>query len=167
MSNNRSENKANGCETQNKPETQRITDVYISVFFDGTGNNMYEQLNKGNHLKELREKAATERNQNLDIECETIQYSIIPDLFTNAGVYYAKLANNREKEKSRYGMDDYFEQKIQAEEDYAIKDNRGAADSTDINDNGGLKYSNVAVMRSLAQKKSDDASSDDGIIGVN
>lgn len=109
-----------------------VTDVYICIFFDGTGNNMYEQLNKGDHLRELTQKALEEN----PIE---IYYSADPNLFFKV-------------EKANYGMNYYYEQRIQAEEDYIINDKRGNKESTDINNNGGLKYSNVAILRSLTKQ---------------
>lgn len=113
-----------------------VTDVYICIFFDGTGNNMYGQLNKGDHLKELTQKAIIE---NLKENPIIIQYCAVPGLFPIM-------------EKDKYGMNKYFEQRIQAEEDNKIQKKRGSSDSTEVRDNGGLKYSNVAILRSMTKK---------------
>lgn len=104
-----------------------ITDVYICVFFDGTGNNMYEQANKGDHLRNLTLRA---QKYNPVI----IQYSADPTLFAHV-------------EQAKYGMNNYHEQRLQAEDDYIINNNKGSRYY-----NGGLKYSNVAILRSITKR---------------
>lgn len=128
--NNTTEAKA---QTFNEPSLYSdITDVYICIFFDGTANNMYEQLNKGDHLRYLTLRAQKDNPV-------IIQYSANPNLFTHV-------------EKANYGMNNFHEQRIQAEDDFTINNKRGSKDSTDIINNGGLKYSNVAILRSITKR---------------
>ncbi len=48
---------ANQCSVQEPSVFSHIEDVYICVFFDGTGNNMFEQENKKKHLEEKLKKS--------------------------------------------------------------------------------------------------------------
>lgn len=138
--------KAESLETQNSSLYNNVTDVYICIFFDGTGNNMYEQLNKGEHLRNLTDKAVKENPPQVD-------FSASPYLFTSeVDTMYMEYEAKQMQEKAEYGMNRYHEQRIQAEEDYKIKNIRGSSSSTDINDNGGLKYSNVAILRSITKQ---------------
>lgn len=141
---------AKSCLLQDQSFINEVEDVYICVFFDGTGNNMYEQYNKGKHLKELREKANRERKQ--DKVKTSILFSPIDSLFTPASNKFLNSCDVEESEKDRYGMDNYYEQRIQAEKIFTIKNERGNKDSHKIDDNGGSKYSNIAILRSLVKK---------------
>ena len=146
------------CRTQDENLRQRITDIYISIFFDGTGNNMYEQLNKAEkNRQELLEKVVP-RNPSLT-------YSI-PNL-----IIYDDMHNNEIKEinvdfEKNYGESNRL-QKEQAEYDFHINGDNGRRGRKDsYNDNSGWSYSNVGVMRSLTRRHTDGCSSDDGIIGI-
>lgn len=92
-----------------------ITDIYICVFFDGTGNNMYEQEHKQKKMVEHLKTAANRIR---------IGFAISPNLFASVKQ----------------------EQKEQAKRDYNIDKDRNTG-------NGGRKYSNVAVLRSIAKNK--------------
>ena len=110
-----------------------ITDAYICLFFDGTGNNIYEQQRKNN--KFLKQKGIV-------FSPKSIQYSATPNLFTS----YKENKQNAAKT----GMLDYEKQLEQAERDYTIGSERSHI--KDPYQNGGYKYSNVAILRSLVKK---------------
>ena len=143
---------ARSCDVKRSDENKKdVTDVYISVFFDGTGNNMYEQINKGKKIekkkKEIEEKIKAAVPDN---ECSRVSFSFSPFLFIHNN---HKELNEKNKELEKYGMNDYEKQRQQAEEDYTINNKRGKVDSTQMEDNGGMKYSNVAIIRSLTKKR--------------
>lgn len=121
---------ANAIEIEEKANRQNLTDVYICVFFDGTGNNMYEQVYKKNKVKDLLIKSPL----------SAIKYSAMPGLFVADQIC-------QHQEKLRYGMTDYEKQKEQAEKENLISENRD-----DNEGNGGWKYSNVAILKSLTKK---------------
>lgn len=136
---------ANQCPIQEPSVISHIEDVYICVFFDGTGNNMFEQENKKKHLEEKLKKIKS---------FVSVKFSIIDGLFsfnTPDSKYNSNLSDLKQ-----YGMKDYKAQKEQAEWDYKIQDFNDAENRTDKDDlrnNGGWKYSNIAVLRSLVGKK--------------
>lgn len=137
---------ANHCSLQDPAMFENVTDVYICVFFDGTGNNMYEQLNKGGHLKHITDKATQENPPQVNFSAS--RYLFVSE----ADTLYMEYKTLQRKEKETFGMNSYLEQRIQAEENYDISYKRGNSTSTDINDNGGLKYSNVAILRSITKQ---------------
>lgn len=142
---------ARSCDKEKKDEYKDVKDVYISVFFDGTGNNMYEQLNKGSHLDTLRRDV---ENNKTEKEYSSVSFSVSPSLFSKFNIVNNnhKSLNEKIEESKNYGMIDYEMQRQQAENDYTINNERGNVDSTKMEDNGGLKYSNVAILRSLIKK---------------
>lgn len=149
-------------------ETQNITDIYISVFFDGTGNNIYEQINKSQSLFNKLKR----RGKQL---ISKVTYSSSPTLFSANDLYHdmhkTPLSHSNKQDLEKYGMKDYNLQKEQAEYDYTINDtnNKKNADrAEDSNDNGGWKYSNVAILRSLTKtQKKDDNKDGNDIKGIN
>lgn len=148
---------ASVCDKKDSNLSQKITDVYISIFFDGTGNNMYEQVNKA---ERLRKKFVS--------RAPLFLFSI-PNLFDVElydEMHDEDSKNDNAKFEEEYG-ESYRLQKEQAEYDFHIESpNKGRGRKNSVNDNSGWKYSNVAVMRSLTKKHSDCTSSDDGIIGI-
>ena len=115
-----------------------LTDVYICVFFDGTGNNMYEQANKSAKLKESNE----------GLPMTKVLVTSNPMLFP---VRYAVKKCSEHEEQEEFGMTQYEEQRRQAEQEHYISEQRTKADDDDHN--GGWKYSNIAVLRSITRKK--------------
>lgn len=107
-----------------------LTDIYITVYFDGTGNNMYEQINKERALEEKIDDFQTK-----------VKSAISPNFFKPSST-----------ELEQYGMNNYNSQRIQAEKTVSIHTDRGAKSDKDQLEGGG-KYSNVAVMRSLTHSK--------------
>lgn len=156
---------ARSCDIEKKDEYKYVQDVYISVFFDGTGNNMYEQINKGKQQDSLRKKSEKIIKAIIpEKECTSVSFSISPSLFSIYNNH--KCLNEKNEELENYGMNDYEMQRRQAEEDYSINNERGNVDSTQMEDNGGLKYSNVAILRSLTKKN--EKKDDDGkTVGIN
>lgn len=144
-------------------ETQNITDIYISVFFDGTGNNIYEQVNKSQKFKNKAKRFI----KNIIPITKSASSS---NLFSDAQLY-ENIHKNHPQQSSKqdienYGMDDYNLQKEQAEYDYTINDNYNPGDkdrADNPNDNAGWKYSNVAILRSITktQKKDNDKDGND------
>lgn len=128
-----------------------VTDVYISIFFDGTGNNMYEQRHKNDKLRKKLEEAKK----------PTILYSISDSLFSLTTKWEEK--NN---ELEEHGLEGYSNQRSQSENNFTISSKR----YEDVMDgNGGWKYSNVAILRSLAKNKEPEYWNENGDqkIGVN
>lgn len=167
------EPKANQCSIQEPSIIPDITDVYISIFFDGTGNNMYEQIHKA--------KAAQEK---MIVDSITytygITYSLKPDLFKSKAsdkydeIFQCRQAENHAKEDKttdleEYGMDNYEMQRRQAEYEYKIEDTDSEKrKSQDDPDNmGGWKYSNIAILRSLTKKTRGDEKEENKIKGIN
>lgn len=134
--------------TKKVDEIQQITDVYISIFFDGTGNNMYEQYNKYEKLKEKLNSAKT---------FAKIGMSFSDGLFTPPSLILQHNAMaNKMSDIIEFGMEDYNQQLHQAEQDYDIHDYKKEEARTgkdELNNNGGWKYSNIAVLRSLTKNK--------------
>lgn len=100
-------------------ETQNITDIYISVFFDGTGNNIYEQINKSQSLFNKLKR----RGKQL---ISKVTYSSSPTLFSANDLYHdmhkTPSSHSNKQDLEKYGMKDYNLQKEQAEYDYTIND---------------------------------------------
>lgn len=149
-------------------EIQGVTDIYISVFFDGTGNNIYEQVNKSQKFKNKAKRFI----KNIIPKTKSASSS---NLFSDAHLYKDAHKNHPQQsnknDNENYGMDDYNLQKEQAEYDYTINDNYNPEDKNradNPNDNAGWKYSNVAILRSITktQKKDEDKDEND-IKGIN
>ena len=162
----------NACSI-NKEEAQlysNITDVYICVFFDGTGNNMYEQIHKA---KALQERMIA----NSISYTAGITYSLRPDLFkSKASDKYDEIfgkpriqtKEQKNLDLEKYGMEDYDLQRKQAEYEYKIEESENRKYQDDPDNMGGWKYSNIAILRSLTTKCSGDNKKDDkGIKGIN
>ena len=89
---------ANESEKEDLTKTQDLTDIYISVFFDGTGNNIYEQINKSqslsNKLKQWKKPLISK-----------VTYSSSPTLFSANDLYQdmhkasSSLSNKQDLEK--------------------------------------------------------------------
>lgn len=128
-----------------------VTDVYISVFFDGTGNNLYEQSHKNEKLRKQLEKK----------KAPLVLYSLTDSLFLNS----TKL-NKTLDEFNMHGMEEYSNQRSQSEKDFTISEKRYEVGNIG---NGGWKYSNVAILRSLAKNFDAEYSEKNGIkkVGVN
>lgn len=149
-------------------ENQSVTDIYISVFFDGTGNNIYEQVNKSQKFKNKAKRFI----KNIIPKTKSASSS---NLFSDAHLYKDAHKNHPQQSNKNdienYGMDDYNIQKEQAEYDYTINDNYDPEDKNradNPNDNAGWNYSNVAVLRSMTKtQKKDDSKGADDVKGVN
>lgn len=161
---------ANSCPLQKPSYIEGITDIYICIFFDGTGNNMYEQIHKA--------KAVQERMIADSISYTAgITYSLRPDLFkSKASDKYDEIfgkpriqtEEQKNKDLERYGMEDYDLQRKQAEYEYKIEKSKNRKYQDDPDNMGGWKYSNIAILRSLTTKCSGDNKKDDkGVIGIN
>ena len=130
----------NACSI-NKGKSQlysNITDVYICVFFDGTGNNMYEQLNKKRKLEKQINKIKS--------KSPSVLFSKSPNLFSLQAIHDLKDIKD-------YGMTNYEDQQEQAERDVTISNEREKKNTENKEMYGGWKYSNVAILRSLVKKK--------------
>ena len=99
---------------------------------------MYEQKNKSDAYKKEHPKD----------ESSLVLHSLSPILFT---VDKSKHVYDEFAEKQKFGIVHYEEQRKQAEQEHVISNQRTKAD--DNNHNGGWKYSNVAVLCSIARKK--------------
>lgn len=136
--------------TEDRSIPENLTDVYISVFFDGTANNIYEQVYK----KERRD----ERNKKIDKFAAQMAvapaYAISSILF-NSSKNMANTYSQNKSDKQQYGMEHFSEQKEKAENDLNISehDPNVKKDAKNLDDNGGWKYSNVAILRSLVKNK--------------
>lgn len=138
-----SRDNANQCPLQDQSLLNKVTDVYISVFFDGTGNNMYEQLNKKRKLEKPINK--------LKFKSSSVLFSKSPNLFSSQAINDLK----------EYGMANYIEQRVQAERDVTISNEREKQNTKNDEIYGGWKYSNVAVLRSLVKKNEPPTNKDD------
>ena len=124
-----------GAKSCNKIEPiidESVTDVYICVFFDGTGNNMYEQEKKRDNLLKKAQML-----KDFIIDKSSIKFSVSPTLF-----------GSQLSDLEKHGMINYEAQWNQAKQDYKICEDRN-----DKEGNGGWKYSNVAILRSIAKEK--------------
>lgn len=116
-----------------------LTDIYITVYFDGTGNNMYEQINKERALSKKTNDAQSK-----------VKGAISSVLFKSSFIDNAQGGSFEQKvsELEQYGMNDYESQKKQAEKTVSIPTDR-SSQSEPGQLKGDGKYSNVAIMRSL------------------
>lgn len=167
---NMSECEAIQCPLQDQSFINELTHVYICVFFDGTGNNMYEQIHKA--------KAVQERMIADSISYTAgITYSLRPNLFKSKASdkydeIFGKPRSQTKEQKNldleKYGMENYELQRKQAEYEYKIEESVNRKYQDDPDNMGGWKYSNIAILRSLTTKRSGDNKKDDkGIKGVN
>lgn len=117
-----------------------LTDIYITVYFDGTGNNMYEQINKERGLNKKINDAQTK-----------VKGAISPDFFKHSSTDNKQDGGFEQKisELGQYGMNNYELQREQAERTESIPTDRSPQSDVSGQLKGGGKYSNVAIMRSL------------------
>lgn len=145
--------KAEPCNKQESSCQPEVTDVYICVFFDGTANNCYEELHKQQAYLKEKEKLKEICSATLPV----IYFSAVKNLFSD----FSEIKEN--------GMTNYLAQKEQAERDLIIERKRGDLKVTkknaEIAKNGGWKYSNVAILRSLARRK-DKTKTDNNKVGI-
>ena len=146
-------NNADQCPLQESSYQPDVTDVYISVFFDGTANNCYEELHKQQAYLKKKEELKEYRSATSQV----INFAAVKNLFSDFS------------EIKKYGMTNYLAQKEQAERDLIIENKRGDLKVTNRNaeiaKNGGWKYSNIAILRSLARRK-DKTKTDDNKVGL-
>ena len=139
-------NNASACSKDSDNEKEKIKDVYLCVFFDGTGNNCFEQKHKQEKLKKKAKVAAQLLNAGAMAATKKggHTYSKTPTLLSINPLESVTDAIDKAAEKNRYGLTDYQKQEEQATVRIPLE-------------YGQQKYSNVARLRAMVSEPPKDA----------